>query len=55
MSDCKWKENSDGYYETDCGNSFVLMDDTPSDNGMKFCCYCGCALQEELYNGESDD
>lgn len=52
---CKWKENIDGYYDTDCSNSFVLIDDTPSKNGMNFCCYCGCSLQEELYKGDDND
>ena len=39
---CTWKyDDSNDYWETSCGNTFVLLDGTPNDNNMKFCCYCG--------------
>lgn len=43
---CCWKEDSNGAWWTDCGNGFELMDGSPLDNGMKFCCYCGKRLCE---------
>lgn len=52
MSDkCYW-EYSDycdsSYWETTCGNSFVITDGKPSENDMYFCCYCGKKLIEVL-------
>ena len=45
---CKWAEDEDGIWQTDCGNSFVLNNDTPAKNSMQFCCYCGCKLKQVL-------
>lgn len=49
MTACVWRENQDGYWETGCGNVFVLGDGTPPENKMVYCCYCGAPLQELLY------
>lgn len=43
---CRWTYDEDGNWETDCGQVFVLEDGTPSDNLMRFCCYCGSALRQ---------
>lgn len=43
--ECMWAEE-DEYWETACGNSFVLNDGTPSDNDLKFCPYCGKFLHQ---------
>jgi hypothetical protein len=48
-STCLWKEDSDGNYDTDCGCAFCLEAGTPSENGMRFCCYCGSVLFEVKY------
>jgi hypothetical protein len=37
---CHWTED-EGMWATSCGNAFMLNDGTPTDNNMKFCCYCG--------------
>ena len=50
---CKWVQNSDGWWQTDCKNGFVVNDGTPEENGMKFCCYCGKPLRQKLYEEES--
>ncbi len=44
---CKWK-NEDGftYWWPDCGNELVLVEGTPSDNGMIYCPYCGKKIKE---------
>ncbi len=52
---CKWSEDADGNWETECGDMFVLIVDTPSKNGMKYCCYCGCVLVEEFYEEPTDE
>ena len=49
MNSCTWTENVDGNWETSCGEIFVLEDGTPSENSMKYCCYCGASLKEKLY------
>ena len=45
---CIWKycRHAD-YLETGCGNAFQLTCGTPSENGMRFCPYCGEHLEEE--------
>jgi len=54
--ECTWTESNDGgHYETNCGDMFVLNVGTPSENGMRFCCYCGRPLEEKLYAEEEED
>ena len=46
---CAWtQEDDEGAWATDCGELFVLNDGVPSENRMRFCCYCGGALTELL-------
>jgi hypothetical protein len=46
---CKWQEDDDGINWTSCGEGFTLDSGTPSENKMKFCCYCGRSLKEVPY------
>lgn len=47
---CKWSEEDySGLWNTDCGNLFDLNEGTPSDNGMKFCCYCGKLIEQVVF------
>ena len=41
---CNWEADSEGNYSTSCGEIFTLIDGTPTENGMRFCCYCGKSL-----------
>jgi len=41
--ECEWSEVGE-MWETTCGHAFVLNDGTPSENEMRFCCYCGGEL-----------
>jgi len=43
-------ENS---YYTSCGNDFLLLEGTPSDNNMKYCCYCGDKIEESRENNRN--
>jgi len=43
---CTWQEDSDGYWKTGCNNYFVVTEGIPSENKMKYCCYCGGILNE---------
>lgn len=51
---CDWTASAlpdgDVLWETACGNAHTLMDGSPADNEMTYCCYCGnkiaqCSLQ----------
>jgi hypothetical protein len=48
-STCLWREDFDGNYDTDCGQAFTMIDGTPTENNMRFCCYCGSVLFEVKY------
>ena len=51
LNDCEWVLNEDNYddvcYETSCGKTFIILEGTPKDNDMFYCCYCGKPLIEE--------
>jgi hypothetical protein len=49
---CKWSQNEDGAFETECGGAFEIMSGTPTDNNMRYCCYCGDAIEEVGYEGD---
>ena len=46
---CKWERESgtvdDNYFETDCGNDFLIAFDGPKENKMKYCCFCSREIQ----------
>jgi hypothetical protein len=41
---CVWTPDSDGAYETSCGQAFVFTNGGPAENGARFCLYCGGSL-----------
>lgn len=50
---CVWvNEYDDGEWRTNCGGRVVMYDGTPSDCGMKYCCYCGKGLYESVKKEE---
>ena len=45
--ECEWKFNEEEEsWDTSCGDKFIIIDGKPSDNSMKFCCYCSYELKE---------
>ena len=44
--ECVWTEDEDGAWDTHCGNRFLIIDGTPTENDMAFCPYCGKAIVE---------
>jgi hypothetical protein len=53
---CTWSQIEDGGdWDTSCHDLFTLMEGSPSENGMKFCCYCGRPLVEKHYEPEPED
>ena len=49
LSICIWTEDENGAWHTSCNNIFEVIFGCPSDNNMRFCCYCGKDLTEDLY------
>ncbi len=47
---CVWTamdlRDMSGHYDTKCGEAHTLMEGTPKENRMRFCCYCGHELIE---------
>lgn len=48
---CNWRDDGNGN-DTDCGHCFMVNEGSPSDNGMKYCCYCGKPIKETHYEDE---
>lgn len=47
MKSCKWTYDwYDDSWDTQCDNKFSLIDGTPYENKMRFCCYCGGKLDQ---------
>ena len=38
---CEWVEDEFGSWVTDCDSVFEIINGTPRENGMFFCCFCG--------------
>lgn len=49
-STCAWSENDDGFYETECGNSFQFIDGGAADNHATYCQYCGKKIDEHWFD-----
>jgi len=49
---CQWRQRDDwegsAFWDTDCGETFVFTEDTPIENGLRFCCFCGKPLEQVL-------
>lgn len=44
---CRWTQDGDeGAWDTSCGQRHLLIDGGPTDNRMRWCCYCGQPLTE---------
>jgi hypothetical protein len=43
---CRWTHDDadHGVWTASCGHAWQILDGTPGENGMRFCCYCGGAL-----------
>ena len=54
QEECEWVQadpfgsGDSCIWQTDCGHEFVFDEGTPSDNGAKFCLYCGKKLVERV-------
>jgi len=52
--ECKWQQDSDGNWDTACGETFIFEDGSPSDNRQRFCGYCGAPIIESLFMEDDD-
>jgi hypothetical protein len=43
---CRWTHDDPerSVWTTSCGHAWQMLDGTPAENGMRFCCYCGGGL-----------
>lgn len=52
-TDCIWTyDDNHDYWETTCGNLFVIIEGTPVENNMVYCPYCGGRLLDKALRGE---
>ena len=52
---CIWSEDGeDGPWATKCGHYFEITADTPAENGMAFCCFCGKELVQLPHEEDED-
>ncbi len=54
---CTWYQDGDDsdVWATECSEFFCIIEDTPKENGFKYCCYCGKPLEESLHEDEKDE
>ena len=49
---CIWSQDdwdSDAW-ATSCGHYFTLLEGTPADNDMVYCCHCAKPIEQVLYS-----
>ena len=53
---CLWSRADDDtdVWETSCGHAFTIIEGTPGDNHMEFCCYCGRRVDEEIGGSDAE-
>jgi hypothetical protein len=44
-SECRWSEDEDGNWDTDCGERFYFETGGPIENRARFCHYCGRRIE----------
>jgi len=55
---CAWENDGEGNYTTACGKIFQIIADTPEENEMVYCPFCGKPIREvvsENFNIETDE
>ena len=54
QEECQWVADEYESYWTSCGNGWVFEEGGPTDNDMKFCCFCGKHLVDIPYLSDYD-
>lgn len=52
--ECHWSQDGEDSdtWATQCSHYFTLIEGTPGDNHMRFCCYCGRPLVQLVFEDE---
>lgn len=50
---CEWRYGDD-CWETGCGNLHILLEGSPKENGMDYCCYCGAKISEHAAENNAE-
>ena len=52
---CRWTcDDIYDYYNTECGQTWTLIEGTPKDNGVRFCHGCGKSIEEVKQEAENE-
>ncbi len=54
---CVWRENGDGAWITGCDDAFEFFEDGPTENGARYCQYCGKRIEvvkQEVTDADRD-
>ena len=52
---CTWEDEGDGYYNPGCcSDAFMFNEGTATENGFKFCPFCGKPLEDLPYKDCED-
>ncbi len=52
---CQLSEDSDGNWETACGEILIFTEAGPAENGYKYCPYCGGLVTVKRYELRSEE
>lgn len=57
MGSCTWilADEDSNVWDTSCGGAFIMEVDTPEDNEMHYCPYCGKHLVQVIPEEEASD
>ena len=48
MKQCEWKyDDMEDFWETQCGNVWIMLEGGLIDNKVLYCPYCGCKIKEK--------
>lgn len=53
---CVWSQDNEDSdtWGTNCGHYYIINDGTPDENKMKFCCFCGLPIDQEIWVEEEE-
>ena len=53
---CAWSQDGEDTdtWASGCGHLFCITADTPAENGMRYCCFCGWKLSQHQWEDEDE-
>ncbi len=52
---CRWTEDEDGVWHTACGRTWILDNEGPAENGVRYCFCCGKRVEAVKYEPKEDE